>query len=148
MVQQCHRNARNAPLMPQNAKCQKEKKQLILPNINKKISPINLYILISKTKTRKKAVSLFSSCSSCWPAGQKAKQNTHRQIYTTGYIYKIKNVIAYGHIHHIYINILLLVVNIDMYCTYIQHTGRHYNNTKQTTCLWHFNGMKINIAIY
>ncbi len=55
----------------------------------------------------------------------------------TGYIYKIKNVIAYGHIHHIYINILLLVVNIDMYCTYIQHTGRHYNNTKQTTCLDH-----------
>ena len=68
---------RNAPMMPQNAKCQKkEKKQLFLPNNKKKISPINRYILISKTKTRKKAVSLFR----CFLRRAEAKPNTHRQM--------------------------------------------------------------------
>ena len=69
-------------------------------------------------KTRKGSFAVFFVLLA-GAVAQLAKQNTHTGTTPqTGYIYKTKNVIAYGHIHHnIYINMLLLVVNIDIYCT-------------------------------
>ena len=85
-------------------------------------------ILISE-KTRKGSFAVFFVLAKAgpkagwlgWRCGPAGKQNTHRHHTSapqTGYMYKTKNVIAYGHIHHnIYINMLLLIVNIDIYCT-------------------------------